>query len=325
VNGNALVEIINLRTSFAIGDRRVDAVRGVSLSIAPGEVLGLIGESGSGKTVTGLSLLRLLPEHASVTADALRFRGQELGALSEEAFRALRGVELAMIFQDPVGSFNPAKTIAWHLEHAIARRRSQAGEGSGDWRMEAVELLRDVGIRATERVLGSYPHQLSGGMLQRCLIAMVIALKPALIIADEPTTNLDNLVERQILELIRTEQRKLGAAVLFITHDLPIAGEICDRIAVMYAGEIVEVGPAREVLKRPRHPYAEGLLATSTSLERGDEYLYELPGEPGARALTRGCGFVERCPKAFARCRAIDPALVEVGPDHWSRCLLHVQ
>ena len=323
--GTALIEVMNLRTAFAVGAERVEAVRGVSFSIAPGEVFGLIGESGSGKTVTGLSLLRLLPPHASVAADAMRFRGEELAALSDQAFRSLQGVQLAMIFQDPVGSFNPAKTVAWHLRHAIARRRTAADGDGGDWREEAERLLQDVGIRAPARALASYPHQLSGGMLQRALIAMVIALRPAFIIADEPTTNLDNLVERQILDLIRVQQKKLGAAVLFVTHDLAVAGEICDRIAVMYAGEIVEMGPARDVLERPRHPYAQGLLQTSASLDRRDEYLYELQGEPGGRAAATGCCFAARCPNVMPRCREIQPRLVDVGAGHVSRCLLHEQ
>jgi peptide/nickel transport system ATP-binding protein/oligopeptide transport system ATP-binding protein len=320
----ALIEVMNLRTSFAVGGERVEAVRGVSFSIAPGEVLGLIGESGSGKTVTGLSLLRLLPSHASVAADALRFRGQELAELSDQQFRGLQGIQLAMIFQDPVGSFNPAKTVAWHLKQAIARR-ARADDENSDWRDEAGRILRDVGIRVPERVLASYPHQLSGGMLQRALIAMIIALRPAFIIADEPTTNLDNLVERQIIDLLREQQKKLGASVLFVTHDLAVAGEICDRIAVMYAGEIVEIGPTRDVLQRPRHPYAQGLLQTSASLERRDEYLYELQGEPGGRGAAEGCGFVARCPVAVATCRSKRPRLVDVGPGHTSRCLLHEQ
>jgi len=321
----ALIEVANLRTSFAVGRERVAAVRGVSFSIAEGEVFGLIGESGSGKTVTGLSLLRLLPPHASVDADAIRFRGKDLALLSGEEFRALQGVKLAMIFQDPVGSFNPAKTVAWHLKQAIARRRAYAGTGEGEWREEAVQNLWDVGIRVPERVLASYPHQLSGGMLQRALIAMVISLRPVLIIADEPTTNLDNLVERQILDLIRAQQRKLGASVLYVTHDLAVAGEICDRIAVMYAGEIVEMGPARDVLERPRHPYAQGLLQTSASLDRRDEYLYELQGEPGMRGAPEGCCFAARCPQVMPKCRSTQPRLVDVGPGHVSRCLLHDQ
>jgi len=325
LTGAALIEVVNLSTAFAVGSQRVEAVRGVSFSIAAGEVFGLIGESGSGKTVTGLSLLRLLPPHASVEADAMRFRGEELARLSGEGFRALQGVQLAMIFQDPVGSFNPAKTVAWHLKQAIARRHACSGTSEGDWAAESAQSLREVGIRAPERVLASYPHQLSGGMLQRALIAMVIALRPAFIIADEPTTNLDNLVERQILDLIRAQQRKLGASVLYVTHDLAVAGEICDRIAVMYAGEIVEMGPARDVLERPRHPYAQGLLQTSASLDRRDEYLYELQGEPGVRGAAGGCGFVARCPQAMPGCRSTQPRLVDVGAGHVSRCLLHEQ
>ena len=325
MTASSLIEVANLRTSFAVGGERVEAVRGVSFSIQPGEVFGLIGESGSGKTVTGLSLLRLLPPHASVAADAIRFRGKELAGLSDEEFRGLQGIQLAMIFQDPVGSFNPAKTVAWHLKQAIARRHASAGDGNADWREEADRILRDVGIRVPERVLASYPHQLSGGMLQRVLIAMVIVLQPAFIIADEPTTNLDNLVERQILDLIRTQQQKLGASVLFVTHDLAVAGEICDRIAVMYAGEIVELGPARDVLERPRHPYAQGLLQTSASLDRRDDYLYELQGEPGGRGGGEGCSFAARCPKVMAKCRSTQPRLIDVGPDHLSRCLLHEQ
>ncbi|PSC03185.1 peptide ABC transporter ATP-binding protein [Alsobacter soli] len=315
-----LLEVMNLRTSFAVGDRRVKAVRGVSFAIADEEVLGLIGESGSGKTVTGMSLLRLLPEHAAVEADAIRFRGKELSGLGDDDFRALRGVQLAMIFQDPVGSFNPAKTIGWHLQHAI-ERRSEADAKS--WRSEAESLLLDVGIRAPERVLSSYPHQLSGGMLQRALIAMIIALRPALIIADEPTTNLDNLVERQILDLIRLHQRRLKASVLFVTHDLAIAEDICDRIAVMYAGEIVEIGPAEDVLRRPKHPYAACLLQTSLSLEQRDEFLFELAGEPGGRIPEEGCAFAGRCPKTMPQCRTIHPEMRAVGPGHQARCLLH--
>ena len=320
-----LIEVENLRTSFAVGSERVEAVRGVSFSIAAGEIFGLIGESGSGKTVTGLSLLRLLPPHATATADTMRFRGEDLASLSDEEFRAFQGVQLAMIFQDPVGSFNPAKTIAWHLKQAIVRRRASGknDETDDDWRTEAARTLRDVGIRAPDRTLASYPHQLSGGMLQRSLIAVVIALRPAFIVADEPTTNLDNLVERQILNLVRVQQRKLGASVLFVTHDLAIAGEICDRIAVMYAGEFVEMGPARDVLERPRHPYAQGLLQTSASLDRRGEYLYELQGEPGANRVAEGCCFAARCPNIMPKCRSIRPGLFQVGAGHVSRCLLH--
>lgn len=317
-HGHAILDVRHLRTSFNVNGHSHRAVRDVTFSIPHGEVLGLIGESGSGKTVTGLSILRMLPPHATCEAASLCFRGEDLAALSNAEFRNLRGVALAMIFQDPVGSFNPAKTIGWHLRQAISRRR----EGR-TWIEEARTLLTDVGIRNHERVLTSYAHQLSGGMLQRVLIAMVVGLRPSLIVADEPTTNLDNLVERQILDLLRVLQRRIGSSVLFITHDLSIAGEVCDRIAVMYAGEIVEIGPAEEVLERPLHPYSAALRATSESLERRDDYLYELPGEPGAGAEAEACYFAARCPKAMAHCLSAHPPLVEVIPGHQVRCFLH--
>ena len=321
----ALLEVTNLRATFRVGQERVEAVRGVTFSIEAGETFGLIGESGSGKTVIGLSLLRLMPPHASVEVDSIIFHGQDVTSLADEAFRKLQGVELAMIFQDPVGSFNPAKPIWWHLKHAILRRRGSKPDREGDWRAEAEQVLRDVGIQLPERVLASYPHQLSGGMLQRALIGMVIVLRPALIVADEPTTNLDNLVERQILDLIRVQQKKLDASVLFITHDLTVAADICDRIAVMYAGEFVEVGSAREVLERPRHPYAQELLQTSVSLGRRDKVLHELRGDPTMRRDGEACPFAPRCPKALPKCSVTRPRLVEVGADHFSRCLLHEQ
>jgi ABC-type glutathione transport system ATPase component len=273
----------NLRTAFAVGGECVEAVRGVSFSIAPGEVLGLIGESGSGKTVTGLSLLRLLPPHASVAADAIRFRGKELAGLSDDEFRNLQGVQLAMIFQDPVGSFNPAKTVAWHLKQAIARRQGSAGDRNSDWLDEAGRILQDVGIRVPARVLASHPHQLSGGMLQRALIAMVIALRPAFIIADEPTTNLDNLVERQILDLIRVQQRKLGASVLFVTHDLAVAARSatvlrsCMRVrssrsdppAMSSSGHGIPM--PRDCCRRPPRSTGATSISTNCRASRADE------------------------------------------------------
>ena len=323
MTGNTpLLSVKGLSTSFTLGDHSVKAVRDVSFDIARGEVLGLIGESGSGKTVTGLSILRLLPAHAHMTADALVFDGQVLMDLSDVQFRDLRGRRLAMIFQDPVGSFNPAKPIGWHIREAIERR---AGHMPPAHAQEARDLLMNVGIKLPDRVLNSYPHQLSGGMLQRALIAMVIALRPEFIVADEPTTNLDNLVERQILDLIRTHQKRIGASVLFVTHDLAIAAEICDRIAVMYAGEIVETGSAHEVLKNPLHPYSKALLASSTSLENREEYLYELPGEPGQASPEQGCSFAPRCPVVSERCRTVPPPVRFVKPNHSARCVLNVE
>jgi peptide/nickel transport system ATP-binding protein len=326
IGDDAVLEVAELSTTFLDRGRRQEAVRGISFSVKQGEILGLIGESGSGKTVTGLSILRLLPEHAEVKAKSIRFGHRELAGMSDSEFAALRGTELAMIFQDPVGSFNPAKTVGWHLRHAMARREARNDSTTDIWPADPSRILREMGIRTPERILDAYPHQLSGGMLQRVLIGMVLALRPQLIVADEPTTNLDNLVERQILDLIRHHQRRLGVSVLFITHDLTIARHLCDRIAVMYAGEIVEIGPASAVLDDPQHPYAASLLRTARSLEQLDATLFELPGEPGHDArLQSGCRFAARCPTAIPSCQTEHPALVRVTLQHHTRCLLHAQ
>ncbi len=317
-----LLEIRNLAARFRTGATSIDAVRGVDLAIGEGEVLGIIGESGSGKTVTGLAILRLLPANAEITAERLAFRGRELLALSDEAFRALRGTHLAMVFQNPAGSFNPAKTIGWHLARAAERLRSK--QGAGGARPDIARLLATVGIPSPERALALYPHQLSGGMLQRALIAMVLLLEPELIIADEPTTNLDNIVERQIIALFRQLRARTGAAIIFITHDMAIAASLCDRIAVMYAGEIVETGPAAALLAAPRHPYTQGLIETALQLERGVERLSEIPGEmPSVSGLPQGCVFAPRCRKADEACRAAPPGVHHVAADHSVRCIHH--
>jgi oligopeptide/dipeptide ABC transporter ATP-binding protein len=326
IREGAVLEVVDLRTTFFDRGQASEAVRGISFSVKRGEILGLIGESGSGKTVTGLSILRLLPEHAQTKAASIRFGNRELAGMADAEFAALRGAELAMIFQDPVGSFNPVKTIGWHLRHAMARRKASSGAASRTSSTDPRSLLHEMGIRNPERILDNHPYQLSGGMLQRVLIGMVLALGPQLIIADEPTTNLDNLVERQILDLIRHHQRRLGVSIVFITHDLTIARDLCDRIAVMYAGEIVEIGPTAAVLENPRHPYAASLLRTARSLEQHDTVLFELPGEPGQDArLGHGCRFAGRCPSVMPSCQAGDPPLVRVSPQHHARCLLHAQ
>lgn len=313
-----VLEVRDLRTAFALQGGTIEVVRGVDLAVAPGETLGLIGESGSGKTVTGLSLLRLLPDNARVHSQAIRFQGQDLRALDDRAFQALRGRRLAMIFQNPVGAFNPAKRVDWHLREVIRRR---LGQGA-DWQAPAHQALRAVGIPSPERVLRLYPHQLSGGMAQRILIALVLALEPDLVVADEPTTNLDNIVERQILALFRRLQGRIRAAFIFITHDMTVAAALCDRIAVMYAGQIVEVGPTAAVFAAPRHPYTQGLIATATALQQKAERLREIAGElPNLAAPPPGCLFAPRCPRAMDRCRAAPPPAFGAEP-HLVRCYL---
>ncbi|HLI12069.1 MAG TPA: ABC transporter ATP-binding protein [Alphaproteobacteria bacterium] len=323
-----VIEVRGLRTSFPVEGGRLDAVRGVDFDLRQGEVLGLIGESGSGKTMTGLSVLRLLPEAAETEAQSLRFKGEDLLQLSDEAFRALRGTHLAMVFQNPAGAFNPAKTIAWHMREIFRRKaaragRSEEGDAPRDWRAETRRRLAEIGIAQPSRILKLYPHQLSGGMLQRVLIAMVLALEPDVIIADEPTTNLDNIVERQILVLFRRLQKRLSVAIMFITHDMTVAAALCDRIAVMYAGEIVEIGATSDIFHDPKHPYTQGLLATATALTRGGR-LREIPGElPGALDAPPGCLFEPRCPHARAECRAARPAMRSLAGERQVRCVLY--
>jgi peptide/nickel transport system ATP-binding protein len=317
-----LIEARNLATRFRLGDTYIEAVRQVDLEVADGEVLGVIGESGSGKSVTALSLLRLLAANAETTADVLTFRGRSLLGLSEKEFRSLRGTHLAMVFQDPVGAFNPAKTIGWHLARVIDRARTRVNRSTTDLDQDALRWLRDVGIANPERSLPLYPHQLSGGMLQRALIAMTAALQPDLLIADEPTTNLDNIVERQIISLLRRLRDKLGSAIIFITHDISLASGLCDRIAVMYAGEIVETGPTFEILTSPRHPYTAALIATAEQLDRKHERLREIPGElPGSGPRPLGCLFARRCNFAVDACRSATPATIKLGTRHSVRCI----
>ena len=322
---DAVLEIRNLCARFRTDGPDVDAVRGVDFALGEGEVLGVIGESGSGKTVTGLAILRLLSSNAEVTAEVLNFRGRPLLGLTDEAFRALRGTHLAMIFQNPAGSFNPAKTIGWHLARAAERALTRSGRAGVEvGTRHAERRLAEVGIPDPARVLALYPHQLSGGMLQRALIAMVLVLEPDLIIADEPTTNLDNIVEHQIINLFRALRTRTRAAMIFITHDMSIAAELCDRIAVMYAGEIVEIGPAAALFAAPRHPYTQGLIDTALQLERGVERLKEIPGEmPGISGLPEGCVFAPRCGKATALCRQARPAVTQLSAVHSVRCIHH--
>jgi len=313
-----ILEIRDLRTRFDLHGGSLEVVRGVDLEIQPGEMLGLIGESGSGKTITGLSILRLLPGNARMSAATLRYKGSDLRSLDDRQFQALRGRSLAMIFQNPVGAFSPAKRVDWHLREVIRRRQG----AQADWAPAAETALKAVGIPRPERVLRLYPHQLSGGMAQRILIAMVLALEPDLVIADEPTTNLDNIVERQILGLFRRLQSRLQAGFLFITHDMTVAATLCDRIAVMYAGEIVEVGPTRDVFAAPRHPYTQGLIATATALKGRAKRLQEIAGElPNLAAPPPGCLFSPRCAHAMERCRAAAPPMFGAAA-HRTRCYL---
>lgn len=317
----ALLTVENLTVGFRIGGGDLEIASQVSLTLERGRVLGVIGESGSGKTVTSKALLRLLPANAYLSADRIEFAGRDLVAMPEAEFSALRGREMAMIFQDPVGSFNPVKTIGWHFTQVGRRARGNSFR-KAEARQSAVKTLKQAGIPHAEDVLGLYPHQLSGGMLQRCLIALVLFLKPSLIVADEPTTNLDNIVERQIIDLFAQLQDEVDAGFIFITHDMTIAERICDDIAVMYAGQVVETAPAGTVLSQPVHPYSQGLIRTARELDAGVKQLTEIPGDPtGWQFSPHRCRFSERCPQRATACdRPIE--LTTIGSHGAVRCVL---
>lgn len=318
MTGAVALQVDALHLHLDAKGRRLHVVRGVDLVLREGEVLGLIGESGSGKTMTGMALLRLEPEGADLTADRMRLGAADLLAASPDALRDLRGRAIAMIFQDPVGAFNPAKRIGWHARQVLRRRN-----GGADWRSAARDLLAEVDITDADRVLGSYPHQLSGGMLQRVLIALVLANEPRVVIADEPTTNLDNIVERQILQMFRRLKRHHGAAFIFITHDMSVAAALSDRIAVMYAGQIVEIGPTRAIFDAPKHPYTVALIRTSRALREAASRLPEIAGElPSLAQQPSGCAFAARCPDRMAVCEAGTVGMTRIG-DLDVRCRLY--
>jgi oligopeptide/dipeptide ABC transporter ATP-binding protein len=312
------LQVAGLNLVLDATGRRLHVVRGIDFELQQAEVLGLIGESGSGKTMAGMSLMRLEPEESKITATTLRLGETDLLSASRPALRALRGSRIAMIFQDPVGAFNPAKRIAWHVREVLRRRNIRA------WRSVARDLLAEVDITDTDRVLGAYPHQLSGGMLQRVLIALILAAEPQVIIADEPTTNLDNIVERQILRLFRRLKRSHGAAFIFITHDMSVAAGLSDRIAVMYAGEIVELGPARDIFDDPKHPYTVALIRTSQALQARAPRLPEIAGElPSLTRKAEGCAFAPRCPQRQPACDTRPIGMTRLDAQRQVRCVLY--
>ena len=305
-----LLEIRGLRVSFRSEDGRVPAVRGLDLVLREGETLALVGESGCGKSVTALSILRLVATPpGAYDAGEIRFAGEDLLRVSEARIRAVRGNDIAMIFQEPMTSLNPVFPVGDQVAEAIELHQRT---GSKEARARAVDALRRVGIPAPEQRADEYPHQLSGGMRQRVMIAMALACSPKLLIADEPTTALDVTIQAQILELIAKLQAELGMAVLLITHDLGVVAETAHRVAVMYAGLVVEEAAVAELFERPRHPYSAGLLRSRPRLDVAHGRLLPIEGSvPDAMHQPSGCAFHPRCPLALERCTREDPPLVE--------------
>ena len=319
----ALLEIANLNIQFAgQGGALLSAVRDLSLTIAEGEVLGLVGESGSGKSLTSLSIMRLLPPQARVSG-RIRYSENngplEIFNISEEQIRNLRGNRIAMIFQEPMTALNPVMRVGDQVAEAVLAHKRVSKSAAWD---KAVEAIREVSIAEPERRARDYPHQLSGGMRQRIMIAMAIVNRPQLLIADEPTTALDVTIQAQILELLAELQRKFRLTMLFISHDLAVISEIADRVGVMYAGSLVELATKRDIFRRPAHPYTQGLLRAVPTL-RTDRArpLETIEGTvPGLQRMPAGCLFEPRCEFRVDECARKPPELVEVKAGHWARC-----
>ena len=307
-----LLEVNHLRVEFPTRRGTLLAIDDVSFSIAPGEVLGVVGESGAGKSLTGSAIIGLLDPPGRIAGGEIRLAGQRIDNLPYEQMRAIRGRRIGAIFQDPLTSLNPLYTVGRQLVETI---RTHLPLSEDQARARAVKLLQDTGIPAAEHRVDQYPHQFSGGMRQRVVIALALAAEPQLIVADEPTTALDVSIQAQIISLLRRLCKDHGTAVMLVTHDMGVIAETCDRVAVMYAGRIVEVGPVADVIHRPSHPYTVGLMGSIPAMDEERERLLQIDGAmPRLNAIPSGCAFNPRCPHVFERCRQARPDLVDAGP-----------
>ncbi|MFC4777379.1 ABC transporter ATP-binding protein [Paenibacillus sp. GCM10023252] len=319
---NNVLEVEELVVTMSNGGRDLAVVNGISFNIRAGETLGVVGESGCGKSVTSLSIMRLIPSPpGKIKSGKIRYNGQNLLELRESEMRKVRGNEISMIFQEPMTSLNPVLKIGKQLDEAILLHNEVSDKEA---KLRSIEMLKTVGIARAEQVYASFPFQLSGGMRQRVMIAMGLACKPKLLIADEPTTALDVTIQAQILDLMKDLKEKTGTAILFITHDLGVVAEMCDRVMVMYAGEIVEESDVDTLFNDPKHPYTRGLLASIPSVEHKRDRLFSIPGQvPPAGSIVQGCRFADRCSEVMDICRQQDPALIVTEADHRVRCWLH--
>lgn len=310
-NMQPLLQVENLRVEFPTRRGTLVAVDGISLHIDEGEVLGVVGESGAGKSLTGAAIIGLLEPPGRIADGQIIFNGKRIDNLNYERMRRLRGAQIAMVFQDPLTSLNPLYSIGKQLTETI---RTHVSIDERAARRRAVELLKEVGIPAAERRLDQFPHQFSGGMRQRVVIALALAANPRLIIADEPTTALDVSIQAQIITLLKRLCRDHGTAVMLVTHDMGVIAETADRVAVMYAGRIVEVGPVESVIKHAQHPYTHGLMGSIPVIRHDVEQLIQIDGAmPRLTDIPEGCAFNPRCPRVFEYCRVARPELVDVG------------
>jgi oligopeptide/dipeptide ABC transporter ATP-binding protein len=314
-----LIEVKGLKTDFTIEGIPRRIIDDISFEIYRGEVLGVVGESGSGKSVTARSILRLIPSPpGKIAGGEILFDGRDILQMDLDELLEIRGNAISMIFQEPMSSLNPVFTCGEQIQEGVRLHQSLGGKAA---RQRAIDLLTMVGIPMPEQRVDSYPHELSGGMRQRIMIAMALSCSPQLLIADEPTTALDPTIQAQILELIRKVQGEIGMSVLYITHDLGVVAETCDRVMVMYAGRIVEKAKVAELFSKPGHPYTQGLLRAIPRLNAKRERLYVIKGMvPHFADMPVGCSFHPRCPSAFDRCVAEKPALHEIGEGHWAAC-----
>ncbi|PIC63614.1 peptide ABC transporter ATP-binding protein [Sporosarcina sp. P13] len=316
-----LLSVSNLKTHFFTNEGVVRSVDGVSFTVNESETIGIVGESGSGKSVTALSIMNLLPyKKGKIVEGSIKFGEQELVGLKPKEMRAIRGNDIAMIFQEPMTSLNPSYTIGNQIGEAIRQHNTIKRKEA---RKRSIDLLTEVGIPHAERMVDEYPHKLSGGMRQRVMIAMALACKPKLLIADEPTTALDVTIQAQILELIQKLKKESNTSILMITHDLAVVSEVCDRVMVMYAGRIVEEASVKEIFESPSHPYTKGLIESIPSIDEEVEWLKTIQGNvPIPSQMPMGCKFAPRCQYAIERCRQEEPELMVFESSQKSRCFL---
>ncbi len=318
-----LLSVQNLHTSFFTDNGEVQAVNGVSFSLDPGEILGIVGESGSGKSVTAYSIMQILAETGKITDGHILYKGQDLTTWTESQMRDFRGKCCSIIFQDPMTSLNPVFTIGSQLREAIELHTSRKGK---DAKARAIEMLNLVGINEPERRVKQYPHELSGGMRQRVMIAMALACEPDILIADEPTTALDVTIQAQILELIQDLQKKLGMAVILVTHDLGVIADMCDNIVVMYGGRFCERGTAAEIFYNPKHEYTKGLLRSIPTTGNMKKKLIPISGTPiNMLNLPKGCAFCPRCDAAMKICLEAVPEEMDINENHRAACWINVK
>ena len=317
----SLLEVKNLRVEFPTRRGTLLALDDVSFDIAPGEVLGVVGESGAGKSLTGSAIIGLLEPPGRISGGEIRLEGQRIDNLPHDRMRAIRGRRIGAIFQDPLTSLNPLYTVGRQLVETIQTHLQVSAEEACK---RAIRLLQETGIPAPEARIDHYPHQFSGGMRQRVVIALALAAEPKLIVADEPTTALDVSIQAQIISLLKRLCKEHGASVMLVTHDMGVIAETCDRVAVMYAGRIAEIGPVQQVIHHPAHPYTRGLMGSIPAMDEDRDRLLQIDGAmPRLTAIPRGCAFNPRCPNAFERCRGERPELMDAGATR-AACWLHV-